>query len=92
MSLSAMSKHSNMSRFNWSTFYGVTTGTHTHTYKDKIPWWKKGHKYTLLWPSSFFRAQTKLIFFQRQKSNKFNVAVQDVTIFTQVNSLRMKIR
>lgn len=30
-----------------------------------------------------FRAQTKLIFFQRQKNNKLNVAVQDVTIFTQ---------
>jgi len=32
---------------------------------------------------NLFRAQTKLIFFQRQKNNKLNVAVQDVTIFTQ---------
>jgi hypothetical protein len=31
---------------------------------------------------NLFRAQTKLIFFQRQKNNKLNVAVQDVTIFT----------
>jgi hypothetical protein len=80
MDITATSRPSELLRLNKSSFWKLPPGnTHIQGHNSLA---EERPEINVFMGFNLFRAQTKLIFFQRQKNNKLNVAVQDVTIFT----------